>query len=232
MDKAFLAAYVDLLIQTCHRRGIHAMGGMAAQIPIKDDPAANDAATKKVEPTSCAKCAPDTTARGSRIRDSFRSRSAMFDEHMPSANQIERARADVKVTRDDLLRIPEGVVTEKGLRQNINVGIHYLEAWLGGSGACRSTPHGRRGDRRDLAHAVLAVDSPRRELDDGRTVDADLYRRIRDEELASIGERPHLATAARIFDDLILASDLADFLTIPAYEELLKDELTRSREGD
>lgn len=229
MDKAFLAAYVDLLIQTCHRRGIHAMGGMAAQIPIKDDPAANEAATKKVEADKLREVRAGHDGTWVAHPGLVAVAKRVFDEHMPAANQIERARADVKVTRDDLLRIPEGAITEKGLRQNINVGLLYLEAWLGGSGAvplyhlmedAATAEISRTQLWQWIRHGAKLVAA------DGTTstVDADLYRRIRDEELASIGERPHLAAAARLFDELILASDLADFLTIPAYEELLKQE--------
>jgi malate synthase len=220
MDKAFLAAYVDLLIQTCHRRGIHAMGGMAAQIPIKGDEAANDAATKKVEADKLreVKAGHDGTwvAHPGHVQTAKR----VFDEHMPQPNQIERKREDVRVTRDDMLRRHEGPITEKGLRQNVNVGILYLEAWLGGSGAVPLY---------NLMEDAATAEISRTQiwqwmhhgarLDDGRAIDAELYRRLRDEELANIrsgGEYPHLDAAARIFDELILTDELADFLTLPA----------------
>ena len=225
MDKAFLAAYVDLLIQTCHRRGIHAMGGMAAQIPIKGDEAANDAATKKVEADKLreVKAGHDGTwvAHPGHVATAKR----IFDEHMRGPNQIDRKREDVRVKPDDLLRRHEGAITEKGLRQNINVGVLYLEAWLGGSGAvplynlmedAATAEISRTQIWQWIRHGA--------QLDDGRVIDAELYRRIRDEELAAIrnsGEHPHLDAATRIFDELILASELADFLTIPAYAELL-----------
>jgi malate synthase len=226
MDKAFLASYVDLLIQTCHRRGIHAMGGMAAQIPIKGDEAANNAATAKVAADKLreVKAGHDGTwvAHPGHVATAKR----VFDEHMPGPNQIDNKREDVRVTRDDMLRRHEGSITEKGLRQNVNVGILYLEAWLGGSGAvplynlmedAATAEISRTQIWQWLHHGAT--------LDDGRSIDAELYQRIRDEELASIranGDHPHLDAAARIFDELILDGELADFLTIPAYAELLK----------
>ena len=225
MDRAFLAAYVDLLIQTCHRRGVHAMGGMAAQIPIKGDDAANAAAFAKVRADKLREVKAGHDGTWVAHPGLVALAKSVFDEHMPAPNQLDRKREDVKVTRDELLRLPEGSVTEKGVRQNINVGILYLAAWLGGSGAVplynlmedAATAEISRTQLWQWVHHGAT-------LDDGRTVDAELYRRIRDEELASIGDTPHAQTAATLFDELILADELADFLTIPAYEELLRQE--------
>jgi malate synthase len=225
MDKAFLAAYVDLLIQTCHRRGIHAMGGMAAQIPIKDDPAANEAATKKVEADKLREVRAGHDGTWVAHPGLVSVAKNVFDAHMPNANQLEKTREDVHVTREDLLRVAEGVVTRQGLRQNVNVGIQYLAAWLGGSGAvplynlmedAATAEISRTQIWQWIRHGA--------KLDDGTPIDAELYRAVRDEELAAIGDRPHVATAARIFDELILVGELADFLTIPAYEALLKEQ--------
>jgi malate synthase len=225
MDRAFLAAYVDLLIRTCHRRGIHAMGGMAAQIPIKDDDAGNEAAFAKVRADKLREVRAGHDGTWVAHPGMVALAKEVFVEHMPGPNQIDRKREEVKVTRDDLLRLPEGGVTEKGLRQNINVGILYLAAWLGGSGAvplynlmedAATAEISRTQLWQWVHHGAL--------LDDGRTVDAALYRRLRDEELASIGDKPNAQTAATIFDELILADELADFLTIPAYQELLRQE--------
>ena len=222
MDKAFLAAYVDLLIQTCHRRGIHAMGGMAAQIPIKDDPAANDAATKKVEADKLREVRAGHDGTWVAHPGLVAVAKNVFDAHMPQPNQIDNKREDVRITRDDMLRMHEGAITEKGLRQNVSVGIQYLAAWLGGSGAvplynlmedAATAEISRTQIWQWIRHGA--------KLDDGRRVDAELYRRIRDEELASLADRPLIHRAARIFDELILANELADFLTLPAYEELL-----------
>ena len=225
MDKAFLAAYVDLLIQTCHRRGIHAMGGMAAQIPIKDDPDANEAATKKVEADKLREVRAGHDGTWVAHPGLVGVAKRIFDEGMPEPNQIDRKRDDVKITRDDLLRLPEGVVTEKGVRQNINVGILYLSAWLGGSGAVPLYNLMEDAATAEISRTQLwQWIHHHAELDDGRVIDADLYRRIRDEELASIGPSDRVTRAANIFDRLILADELADFLTLPAYDELLQLE--------
>jgi len=152
---------------------------------------------------------------------------------MPNANQIDRKRYDVNITAADLLRVPEGAITEKGVRQNINVGILYLEAWLGGLGCvplynlmedAATAEISRTQLWQWLQHGAT--------LDDGRALTRELYAHIRDEELSAIRERlgiarveqGFLARAARIFDELILANELADFLTIPAYAELISIE--------
>jgi malate synthase len=224
MDKAFLAAYVDLLIQTCHKRGIHAMGGMAAQIPIKGDDVANDAAFAKVRADKLREVKAGHDGTWVAHPGMVALAKEVFDEHMPGANQIEGAGGRARGA-GELLELPEGVITEKGLRQNINVGILYLEAWLGGSGAVPLYNLMEDAATAEISRTQLwQWIHHGAKLDDGRLIDADLYRRIRDEELASIGERPHIKTAARIFDELILANELADFLTIPAYQELLKQE--------
>lgn len=225
MDKAFLAAYVDLLIQTCHRRGIHAMGGMAAQIPIKDDPEANEIATKKVEADKLREVRAGHDGTWVAHPGLVAVAKNVFDAYMPQVNQIDRKREEVNITRDDLLRLPEGVITEKGVRQNINVGILYLAAWLGGGGAVPLYNLMEDAATAEISRTQLwQWINHGAKLDDGTPITPELYRRIRDEELASIGERPHVRSAARIFDELILAGELADFLTIPAYAELLKEE--------
>ncbi|HEY0139918.1 MAG TPA: malate synthase A [Thermoanaerobaculia bacterium] len=233
MDKAFLAAYVDLLIQTCHRRGIHAMGGMAAQIPIKNDDAANDAATAKVAADKLREVKAGHDGTWVAHPGLVATAKNVFDEHMPNANQIDRKREDVKITRDDLLRIPEGAITEKGFRQNVNVGILYVEAWLGGSGAVPLYNLMEDAATAEISRTQLwQWIHHRATLDDGRAVTAELYTRIRDEELATIRERlgdervakGYLERAARIFDELILAPTLADFLTLPAYRDLVAIE--------
>ena len=224
MDKAFLAAYVDLLIQTCHRRGIHAMGGMAAQIPIKNDAAANDAATKKVEADKLREVRAGHDGTWVAHPGLVETAKRVFDEHMPGANQLERKREEVRITRDDLLRIPEGAISEKGLRQNVNVGILYVAAWLGGSGAVPLYNLMEDAATAEISRTqVWQWIHHGAQLDDGRPVTAELYQRIRDEELATM-EGEHVARAARIFDRLILNDTLADFLTLPAYEELLEIE--------
>jgi malate synthase len=216
MDKAFLAAYVDLLIKTCHRRGIHAMGGMAAQIPIKNDPAANEAATKKVETDKLREVRAGHDGTWVAHPGLVEVAKRIFDQHMKGPHQIDNKREDVDKTAADLLEVPRGEVTEQGVRQNINVGILYLEAWLGGSGAVPLY-----NLMEDAATAEISRTQLWQWIHHG-LITRQRYEEIRDEELRKIGSRPHLDVAVKIFDQLILNDELADFLTLPAYEELLK----------
>jgi malate synthase len=151
---------------------------------------------------------------------------------MPGPNQLERLREEVSVTAADLLRLPEGVVTERGLRQNINVGILYVEAWLRGSGAVPLYNLMEDAATAEISRTQLWqwIHHGAR-LDDGTAIDAALYRRLREEELAAIRAIPGrpaqddaLQRAAEIFDNLVLSDELADFLTLPAYEQLLSME--------
>ena len=135
MTVPFMGAYVRLLIQTCHRRGVHAMGGMAAQIPIKDDPKANEAAMQRV----VADKLREVTAGhdGTWVAHPALAKIAVdvFNEHMPTPNQMHVRREDVRVTRNDLLNMTmDGQVTEEGIRANINIGLGYMEGWLRGVG--------------------------------------------------------------------------------------------------
>src|SRR5579864_418302 len=135
MDRAFLKAYVDLLIKTCHRRGIHAMGGMAAQVPIKNDPEANEKALDKVRQDKLreGKAGHDGTwvAHPGLVPVA----KDVFDQYMPQPNQIPVKREDVRISAQDLLKVPTGEITEQGLRLNVDVGIQYIEAWLRGNGS-------------------------------------------------------------------------------------------------
>ncbi len=225
MEKHFLASYVALLIKTCHRRGIHAMGGMAAQIPIKNDDTANDAASAKVVADKLREVRAGHDGTWVAHPGLVPIAKQIFDAHMPGPNQIDRKRDDVHVTAADLLRVPEGVITENGVRQNINVGVLYLEAWLGGLGCVPLYNLMEDAATAEISRTQLwQWIHHHGRLDDGTAVTPALYRTIRGEELQKIGSRPHLEKAAAIFDDLILNDELADFLTLPAYGELLKLE--------
>src|SRR5579862_4724023 len=134
MDKHFLKSYVDLLIQTCHRREIHAMGGMAAQIPIKNDAVANAAAMEKVRQDKLREVKAGHDGTWVAHPGLVPIAKQIFDEHMKTPNQINVKREDVHITAADLLQVPKGEITEEGLRLNVDVGIQYLESWLGGNG--------------------------------------------------------------------------------------------------
>ena len=140
MDRHFLKSYVELLIQTCHRRGIHAMGGMAAQIPIKNDPAANEKALEKVRQDKLREVQrrPRRHLGGASRPGADRQRD-IRRAHERSRTRSAVRRDDVQVTAKDLLAVPEGKITEEGLRWNIDVGLQYLESWLRGTAAFPST---------------------------------------------------------------------------------------------
>src|SRR5437870_1718004 len=134
MTAPFMRAYALALIKTCHRRGAPAMGGMAAQIPIKDDPAANEAALAKVRADKLREVTDGHDGTWVAHPGLVPIAKGIFDEHMPGPNQLAKKREDVSVSREDLLGIPEGTRTEAGLRHNLRVGVQYLEAWLRGNG--------------------------------------------------------------------------------------------------
>jgi malate synthase len=229
MDKGFLAAYVKLLIQTCHRRGAHAMGGMAAQIPIKDDPAENEAAMQKVRADKLREVTLGHDGTWVAHPGLIPLAKGVFDEHMKGENQIARARDEVKVSAADLLKPIEGTRTEVGLRHNMRVGIRYLEAWLGGLG-CVPLYHLME----DAATAEISRTQVWQWIRHGAPVDGSpvtraRFERVLEEEMKAIArevgetrfQRGHFDEARRLFSELSLAEQCADFLTLPAYEFLL-----------
>jgi malate synthase len=233
MTAHFLRSYSLLLIKTCHRRNVHAMGGMAAQIPIKDDAAANDAAMAKVRADKEREAGDGHDGTWVAHPGLVPIAKEIFDRLMPEAHQIARKRQDVNIKASDLIAIPTGTITEAGLRQNLNVGIGYVEAWLRGVG-CVPLYHLME----DAATAEISRTQVwqwlkhKTKLSDGRLIDAALCRQIIDEELAKtktlVGasrfDGGRYQEAATMFRDLLEASDLADFLTLPAYEWIVKHE--------
>jgi len=230
MTQPCMAAYTDLVIKTCHRRGIFAMGGMAAQIPIKRDAAANEAAFAKVraDKEREAKNGHDGTwvAHPGLVATA----REVFDAVMTGANQIERQRPDVEVGARDLLAVPTGSRSEVGLRQNVRVGIQYLEAWLQGNGCVPLYDLMEDAATAEISRAqVWQWQRHGAKLEDGRRVDAQLVRHVIEDEMkqltAQLGES-HLADgkfseARALFERLSLANELADFLTLPAYEQIV-----------
>ena len=223
MTVHFLASYVDLLIQTCHKRGIHAMGGMAAQIPIKNDPAANDAALEKVRQDKLreVKAGHDGTwvAHPALVPVA----KQVFDEYMPQANQIDRKREEVRVTAADLLAIPTGTISEEGVRLNIDVGIQYLEAWLRGNGAVPIYNLMEDAATAEISRAqVWQWAKHGAKLEDGRLVTPGLVKGIIATEIVRHGDNPNgkFKIASDIFGKMMLDADFSEFLTLPAYEYL------------
>jgi malate synthase len=229
MERHFLKSYVDLLIKTCHRRGAHAMGGMAAQIPIRDDPAANEAAMARVlaDKLREARAGHDGTwIAHPGLAELART---AFDEVMSGPNQLGVLRADVQVTAHDLLTVPDGQITEDGLRGCIRVGVQYLEAWLRGNG-CVPLYH--------LMEDAATAEICRAQLwqwlrhgartSDGQLVTVERFDRLLSAELDRIHEEVGAArlthgvfpTAARLFEQMTKRETFDEFLTLPAYELL------------
>ncbi|MBX2801566.1 MAG: malate synthase A [Myxococcales bacterium] len=223
MTQPFMAAYTARVVSVCHRRGAPAMGGMAAQIPIKGDRAANEAAFERVraDKEREARLGHDGTwvAHPGLVPIAQHA----FDVVMPGPNQIGHRRP-AEVTQADLLQVPRGPRTEEGLRINVRVALQYLAAWLSGSGCVPLY-----GLMEDAATAEISRTQlwqwihHRAELDDGRMVTLDLFRRILDDELGQL--RPDadgavLDAAARLFEALVTDERLHSFLTLPAYEQL------------
>ena len=220
MDKHFLKSYVDLLIQTCHKRNIHAMGGMAAQIPIKNNPEANEAALAKVRADKLreVKAGHDGTwvAHPGLVPIALE----IFNEHMKTPNQIHVKREEVRVMAADLLRVVEGPITEAGLRLNVDVGIQYLESWLRGSGCVpiynlmedAATAEISRTQVWQWLHHGAS-------LNDGRQVTAELIRSTIQDVMDKNGftNKGRFAEAAKLFEEMMLAPDCKDFLTLEAY---------------
>jgi len=218
----FLRSYSQLLIKTCHRRGAHAMGGMAAQIPIKDDAEANNKALEKfiADKEREAKDGHDGTwvAHPGLVAKA----KEIFDIAMPAPNQTGLMRDDVQVAAADLLKIPEGDITEQGIRTNINVGLLYLRAWLAGNGCVPIYNLMEDAATAEISRTQLwqwRVHGAK--LADGRVVTDALMQQLLDEEAARLktGEKDvFLSDAILLFNDLVMADTLAGFLTTKAYD--------------
>jgi malate synthase len=229
MEQPFMRAYTQLLVKTCHRRGVHAMGGMAAQIPIKNDAEANEAALAKVRADKLREVRDGHDGTWVAHPGLVPIAREIFDAHMPGPNQLDRLREDVHVTAADLVRVPEGTRTEAGLRHNVRVGVQYLEAWLRGSGCVPLYNLMEDAATAEISRTqVWQWIRHRAQLDDGREVTADLFRRALAEEMsalrASLGEERwshgRFADAVALFERLSTATECAEFLTLPAYEVL------------
>jgi malate synthase len=227
MDKHFLKSYVELLIQTCHKRGIHAMGGMAAQIPIKNDQAANAAALEKVRLDKLREVKAGHDGTWVAHPGLIPIAKQVFDEYMPGPNQISVKREDVHVTAADLLAVPEGDITEEGLRLNVDVGIQYLESWLGGNGCVPIYNLMEDAATAEISRAqVWSWLHHGAKLKDGRAITPDLIKEIIASQLlhirSVIGEARYdtgkFPLASKLFGEMMLDEHFRDFLTLDAYQ--------------
>jgi malate synthase len=233
MEKHFLASYVKQLIRTCHRRGIHAMGGMAAFIPIKSDPEVNAVAIAKVEADKWREVRAGHDGTWVAHPGLVEVAKKIFDAGMPTPNQISVVPPGEPVTAADLLKVPEGPVTEKGVRQNVNIGLLYLESWLRGTGCvplynlmedAATTEISRSQLWQWIHHSA--------KLEGNGVLDERRYRAIFDEEVAAIRHRVgedgwaagEYVRAVRLFDRMVLAKEFPEFLTLSAYDEMIELE--------
>lgn len=231
MTVPFMQAYSQLTIKTCHNRGAHAIGGMAAQIPVRNDPEQNEKAYAAVKADKEREVEDGHDGTWVAHPGMVPTAKEAFDEGMPQANQIEeKPRNDFHATAEDLLARPDGQITEQGFRNNISVGIQYLGAWLAGRGAVpvynlmedAATAEISRAQVWQWIHHEDGV------FEDGRNVDTQLFRQMADEELWKIrdmvGEERFKADeyekAAELFDRFSTSEEFVSFLTIPAYAYL------------
>ncbi|WP_454918927.1 malate synthase A [Xanthobacter sediminis] len=226
MSEAFLKAYCLLLVETCHRRNAFAMGGMAAQIPVKGDAQANAAAFAKVKADKEREAGLGCDGTWVAHPDLVPVALEVFDRLMPKANQRDAVRPPANVTRDDLLQMHQGPRTEAGLRENIRVGVQYIEAWLRGRGAVplynlmedAATAEISRAQVWQWIHLGAT-------LEDGRTVTRDLFQALLDDEMAKLREvlgagvydAGRFPEAIGLFAGMSLADTFEEFLTLPAY---------------
>jgi malate synthase len=229
MTTHFMKSYAELLVKTCHRRDAHAMGGMAAQIPVKNDEAANAEAFAKVKADKEREATYGHDGTWVAHPGLVPVAKEAFDRLMPGPNQIAtKKRTDVSVSAADLLRFePAQPITEKGLRLNINVAIQYVGAWLAGQGAVPIFNLMEDAATAEISRSQVWqwIRSPKGTLDDGRKVTKALVATLLPEEMAKIRDLLGAAygegrydDAARIFADLVNNDTFVDFLTLPAYE--------------
>ncbi|HYN45509.1 MAG TPA: malate synthase A [Allosphingosinicella sp.] len=216
MDKAFLAAYSLKLIETCHRRGAFAMGGMAAQIPVKGDEAANAIAFERVRADKRREAANGHD--GTWVAHPGMVQAAM--EAFDRPNQLDR-RIESGVTSEDMLKLHEGPRTEAGVRENIRVGVQYIAAWLSGRGAVPLYNLMEDAATAEICRTQLwqwlRFEAP---LDDGRVLIRPLFDALLEEEMAAIPPGERLEEARSLFESLVLAEECDEFLTIPAYARI------------
>ena len=226
MGKAFLNAYSLQLIKTCHRRGAFAMGGMAAQIPVRGDAHANDEAFAKVRADKEREAGNGHDGTWVAHPDLVPVALEVFDRLMPQANQLSVKREDVRVTPSDLVKMHEGGRTEEGLRLNIRVGVQYIEAWLRGRGAVPIYNLMEDAATAEISRAqVWQWIHLGAKLDDGREVTPEMFRtalagemeRVKGEVGADAFEGGRFPEAIGLFSDMSLADEFEEFLTLPAY---------------
>jgi malate synthase len=220
MTQPFLRAYTQLAVRTCHRRNAYAIGGMAAQIPIKNDPQASEAALAKVRADKEREVGDGHDGTWVAHPGLVALARQCFEAKMSGPNQLDRKRDDVHVTADDLLELPTGTRTEDGLRLNIRVGVQYLESWLRGIGCVPLYHLMEDAATAEISRAqVWQWREHQAQLVDGRRVTPELIEKTTEEETKPF-QGGRFAEARELFLQLCLADDLDEFLTLAAYERL------------
>lgn len=233
MDRAFLATYAARLVKVCHRRGVHAMGGMSAAIPVRDDPAAHDAALAQIRADKLREVELGHDGTWVAHPDLVAVAKAVFDAAMPGPNQIRRPRQDYRIEPAKLLAPHQGQVTETGVRHNIHVAVEYLAHWLQGRGAVPIDNMMEDAATAEICRAQLwqwrrhGAPIAMTDGSESRLTEEWLGALMQDEIIAILQRlgpngfhRGHYATAARIVQDSVLADTLPDFITTPAYQVL------------
>jgi malate synthase len=232
MTVPFMRAYTELLVKTCHRRGAHAMGGMAAFIPSRKDQAVNEAALAKVREDKVREAGDGFDGTWVAHPDLVPVATEVFDSVLRDRpNQVERLREEVSVAAQDLLdvAIPGSTITEDGLRLNVSVGIQYLASWLGGNGAAAINNLMEDAATAEISRSQVWqwVHNESR-LEGGAEVSQGMVREIEDQELAQIRSalgddsygRGRFSDAREVFEEVALADDFVEFLTLPAYRRI------------
>ncbi|OFW77468.1 MAG: malate synthase A [Alicyclobacillus sp. RIFOXYA1_FULL_53_8] len=230
MTTPFMRAYSLLTIQTCHRRNAFAIGGMAAQIPVRNNPTVNEDAFAKVRADKLREVQDGHDGTWVAHPGLVPVALEAFNEHMHTPNQVDRKREDVRVSAADLLEVPDGSITEQGLRTNVSVGVQYMEAWLGGSGAVPIFNLMEDAATAEISRAQVWqwIRHPKGILEDGRKVTVEMFEQILSEELTNIREMVGEARftagkyeiAAKLFASITTSDEFVEFLTLPGYEYL------------
>ena len=226
MTSPFMSAYSKRVIQVCHKRNVHAMGGMAAQIPVKNNEAENEIAYAKVRADKEREVKNGHDGTWVAHPGLVSVAKKIFDELMPNANQIDKKFEEYLVSEENLLEIPKGTITENGVRKNINVGILYIESWLMGVGAAALYNLMEDAATAEISRTqIWQWLKNEAKLDDGRTLMPEMVLNWQEEELEKIkkyvGEERFkngkFELATELFDDLILNDNFKEFLTLEAY---------------
>lgn len=230
MTVPFMRAYALLTIKICHNRNAFAVGGMAAQIPVRNNPAANEEAFAKVREDKMREVQDGHDGTWVAHPGLVSVATEVFNEYMKKPNQVDLRREDVHVTTEDLLAVPTGLITETGLRTNVSVGIQYIEAWLRGSGAVPIFNLMEDAATAEISRAQVWqwIRHPKGVLDDGRKVTVEMFEQVLAEELQKIKEMVGDAEfhageyqlASELFAKITTDNEFVEFLTLPGYEYL------------